>query len=579
MIVTLLLACAPWLTNDTGTAESVLVRYDISSTLPTFDSSQVEESLLIRGGATPGYLETRRTNLDELYRSEGADKIVDLVTRLHGEEFEYEGREILMQGDDEMLVLAPSELQEKVKATLAELERVLSSNVRLQVDVVSLPGEGPAPFGGATVIDVGQLTGLPSGQGTSHESYTVRLFAGRTSVVHNIKSTPVLTDYDIEIAQGASIHDPVLGVVETGTRMLLRGAPVSGGLALSMFYMHGDALQEDPIVVDAQLRSFVSQENGKSHIVEAPGTQERMEVAFRSAALNTVLPDGKALVLNSHMDIAGTASRQAVIIRRLDGEMPRFSRFKAAGTSRELVFINAETMHVPEFSTWGSFNSFQENDEGAVPRFYGKLNDDPSLFLMDWVGKRFSTWRSIGPWLLCVYDPSWDEDAADKAAALVESWSGGTDLVQLSLGVRSQGHGGSKPASWTVPVRTGAQSVALIGITSTSLVDYDVEVAQYVAAADPSHHPTFNGFSFSADPSRTSTGGVTIDLDAIAQLQNGPRKIISTGGPYITKIEKSTYNTLRVDERVTILSNLPAGGAILGDHGVSGALGIEIGVK
>ena len=579
MIVTLFLACAPWLPNDTETADSVLVRYDLSSTLPTFDDAQIDESLLIRGGASEGYLEIRRTNLDDLYGSEGADKIVDLVTRLHGEEFEYEGREIVMQGDDEMLVLAPADLQQKVKATLAEFERVLSSNVRLQVDVVDLPGEGPAPFGGATVIDAGQLANLPSGQGNSHETYTVRLFAGRTSVVHNMRSIPVLTDYDVEIAQGASIHDPVVSAVETGTRMLLRGAPVKGGVALSMFYLHGDALQEDPVMVNAQLRSFISQEKGESYLVEAPSMQERMEIAFRSAAINTVLPDGKALVLNSHMDIAGTSSRQAVIIRRVDGDLPRFTRFSPAGTSRELVFINAETMHVPELGTWGKFESTQENEGGAVPRFYAKLTAEPSIFLMDWVGKRFSTWRSVGPWLLCVYDPTWDEDAADKAAALIEAWSGGSDLVQLSLGVRSQGHGGSKPASWVLPVRAGAPSAGLLGITSTSLVDYDVEVAQFVAAPDPTHQPTFNGFSFHANPSRTSAGGVTIDLDAIAQLRHGDMRSLSTGGPYITKIEQSRYDTLRVGERIAMPSGMPAGWAVLGDHGENGPLGIEVGVK
>ena len=61
--------------------ESVLVRYDLTGLLPTYDSGSSTETLMASTGSNYG--ETFRTSLDELYNR--ADLLLDLRRREHQE--------------------------------------------------------------------------------------------------------------------------------------------------------------------------------------------------------------------------------------------------------------------------------------------------------------------------------------------------------------------------------------------------------------------------------------------------------------------------------------------------------------
>ncbi|MEM7306833.1 MAG: hypothetical protein AAF682_09190 [Planctomycetota bacterium] len=582
MIATLIALSAFGWANDVEaeaapSAPSVLARYDLSRTIPSFDGGGFEETMLLTAGSD---IEIQRSNIEELYQVEGSDVIVDLITRLYAEEFEYEGREILMQNEDEMLVFAPTELQERIRESVVRLERALSTPVELQIDVLSLPGDGPAPFGGQGLVDESQLAGLPGGSpGQNKASYSVRMFAGRTSVLNLMRAVPMVVDYDVEIAQGASIHDPIIGAAEVGTRLFLRGAPTKGGIALSVYYTHGQGLQDQPVSVEAPLRSYVSKEGGGGEFVDSPGITERMDVAFRSAAFNTFLPAGKAIVMSSSLDMNGAKSREVVVIRRTGGELTRYHRFAPAGTKRELVIVNAEALSVPEIEMDGRLLAHEGFAQGMLPMLRAQLRAQPSEFLMDWASNRFSTWRTMGPWLLCIFDPQWDDDAVTQLEALLDGWKEGVRVVDVSLAVRSNGHGGTEPASFHMPARAGSECGGVLGVSSTALADYDVEVAQFSATADAQHAPVFSGLAFRARPSLSGGGNLGVDLDAAAHLRRGGIRTFQTGGPAITRIEEWTFDRMRVSDRVAADGG---GRFVLGDKGAGtpgAGLALHLGLR
>ena len=153
--------------HDKGAAEgpdSVLVRYDLGGLLASFDSSTFVESLLMSGGS-PGDA-VQRSSSEDMYERVDAESLVELLARLFNEEFEYEGRELALQDADELLVLAPPEVQEKVQGALTALEQALSSSVELQVDSLE------RSWVYASVV--AWATGLPVQQPAPHEVQPVR---------------------------------------------------------------------------------------------------------------------------------------------------------------------------------------------------------------------------------------------------------------------------------------------------------------------------------------------------------------------------------------------------------------------
>ena len=542
MIATLLFLCAQ---APAEAADGVLARYDLPRSLIAFDGEGFLESM------TPfrrsRYFEWYRTDVGDLYANEDPDMIPDLVSRVFVEEFEYEGRAI-ESDEDGILVYAPPAAQERVANALTEFQRVLAAHVELQVDVITLPDEGPIPLGGGGLVDVSALGDL--GSARERSTYRMRVFAGRTSVLESIRTIPLLTEYDVEIAQGATIHDPEITEAEIGTRLLVRAAPSSAGLNLALFYSHSEPMTDAPTTVNAKQRTFVAQEGGGGKFVEAPGMTERLDVSFRTVAFNSLLPPDKALVFSSSLDLAGAKSRELVILRRVKGDLPRYHRFKPAGTSRELLFVNAEALSPPRIQV-DELMMYEDITEVRAPHSTASLYMSMPSFLFDNGGELFSTWRTMGPWMICIYDPAWDNDAADRLEALLAGWKDDARVVTASLSAHSRGHGGASPVSWSLPLRSGAGAAVLSGIASSALVEYDVEVAGFSAAADPQMAPILNGLIAGIRSSRAGDA-LGLEVDFLATLQRGPLRQINTGGPYINNMEQPTMDYLRAHDYLTV---------------------------
>lgn len=555
-----------------GSADAVLVRYDLEAALTTYDTG-FEESLLLSAGNA--HIDRHRTRLEGRYDEQSPDAVVNVLTRLLGEELEYEGRFVHLTDDNNLLVMAPAEVQARVKAVLAAIEGAVAGAVVLQVDIVSI-AEGAQPFGGRSVVDADQVDGMLAAARGPRETYRLRTVAGRTSILHRMERIALVADADVEIAHGSAIHDPVLGFAEAGTRILARSAATPGGVLLAMFYANGSPLQDAPVRTEVPLESFVAKDNGVDYAM-AIRAHESVEILFRSLALNTFVPDGKALVIGSEIDLAGERDRQAVVIRRVGGGATAFRSEDGGSQGRRLFMINTEAFEPPTVRTGGRVQQEYDEYESDCPSMRAEMASGSSVFLYDWISSRFSTWRTFGPWILCVYDPSWDGNAAEELERLLATWGPDASVRQLDLTTRSRGHGGEVPVRWSLPVRMGTDCGAMAGISGTLLNDYDVEVAQLAAAGDPQHRPVFNGLAFRSRPAIASGGHLSVGLLALAHLQRGPARDVELGGPLMKIVQQATYDELAVDERLRILSG--GGSVVLGDAGTDSALSLEIGIR
>ena len=146
--------------------------------------------------------------------------------------------------------------------------------------------------------------------------------------------------------------------------------------------------------------------------------------------------------------------------------------------------------------------------------------------------------------------------------------------MQVEVGGRVAG---DAVASWRLPVRAGSQVAGMVGISTTSLADYNVEVAQFVAAGDPVLVPHFSGLAFTGRALALASGAVGLDLDARLNHRRGLPKMIQMGGPMMTRMEKASFDVLRVDERVVVDQSLSSAMRVLGEAG--GLAKIEVSVR
>src|SRR6185295_16258914 len=172
-------------------------------------------------------------SIDELeYADLASFELLDLLTQVLGDELRREGRELMVEGSV-LTVLAPPALQEQVRSILDGLESALAGTVPMRVEVLTLPengGELP-PAGLIADDEAAKLAAALVGRGARQESFSLELSAGRTARADAFRRIPFLYDYDVQIAQGMLVFEPTMSDTLDGTRIAMRGVPVSGGLA------------------------------------------------------------------------------------------------------------------------------------------------------------------------------------------------------------------------------------------------------------------------------------------------------------------------------------------------------------
>jgi len=554
--------------------ESVLATYDLRTVMPRWDAgTKWSQSLLAPPAASPRQeLETLDGSLT--YADLTSFELLDLLRQILGDELLREGRELMVE-DNVLTVLAPLALHEQVRSILEALEAAMAGTAPVRVDVLTLPeagGELP-PAAPVSEEEAARLVASLIQRGAKHTSYVLELSAGRSARLDAYRRIPFLFDYDIEIAQNIMVYEPVMSETREGTRLVLRGLAVPGGLSLSCLLFRSDligAIGSKTLALKGVLNNT---EKGSLHYADGPQHLQVPQVFQRGLAFDTFLPDGKALVLGVEAQLGTVKTREVVVLRRQGGAMTSYAVRPIPRTNRTLIALDAELFRAPRLTADAS--PWWDDQNIAQPSLVARFDGEISGFLLEWMKARFSVWRRFGPWILIVTDPAWDRDGAAQLDKLVKSLRPNTALTSVSLDLRAQGREAQFPVRLRVPILSGSTAGFAVVRGETALTDFGAEVAQGAAGTDPYMSSVCEGLALSF-----SIQGNTCETNGMAQLLDGPATVEDPGYALLGPIERPEPRVLRFDERLELPEGRPGPVRIGGgsDRADQPGLTLEIGV-
>lgn len=548
--------------------ESVLVTHDLRALLPRWDAGAGwSQSLLVAPVASPA--QNLASVEDSLQYGElAAFEVQDLLGQILGDDLRREGRDLMVDGHT-LTVLAPPAQQEQVRAVLDALGAVLAATAAVRVDVLTL-GEGGGELGPAGVIpeeEAARLVTSLVGRGARHESATVELSTGRTAVLDAQRSIPYLVDYDVEIAQGILVFEPVMGRTREGLRLVLRGAGVPGGLRLATVCVRSERL--GPIrELELHMAGLVNQGEGAgAQRLDGPAAVQSPDLRVSAFAFDTFLPDGKALALTLETELGEARARELVLLRRAGGALGSFLARPVPRTSRTLLALDAGLLWPARLACAAGW----EGDElGPRPLVTASLDGELSGFLLQWLKARFSVWRRFGPWVLIVTDPAWDRDAAAQLERLVKAQRAAPVLRTLALDLRS---GAGTPVRARLPVLDGSNVGLVQARGRTAVLGYRVQVAQGAAAPDPSVDSVFEGLAVAL-----GLQGSTLTARGLAQVLDEPPSVLDPRYALLGPIQRPEARSLRFDERLVLPEGRPGPVFVGGSAERGGGLVLELSV-
>lgn len=545
-------------------AESELRAYDLAAFEVRVD----------RAESRPFVPYTRLWWADE-YKEEdeclGADRLTELVGELFGDEFEYEERGLWIDERGRLVVRGPAALQAEVQRTLAFLESVLAVQLELRVDRIVLDSARAAlvkQHGVVTAQVASELRAL-SGPGVQHESHVLRVHPGQTARAQRFREHAVILDYDVEIAQGACISDPIATSVPVGVDLALHAAPANGGIALALLAQVAEA-DERPRARKHGSQGYAAGESFAER-VEAPEMAQSVDLRAYSLACNSFLPDGAALVFRADARLGANAASEAIteliVVERVSGDLPRLARFETGGTPvRRLELLNAELFAPPRCEAIGHFFNESRSSYGQYMfvqdggGWFGGLlragdHDEVAEMLSEVGSSALELW-SDGPWILGLDDP---DLAEEMRAAGVEPVPLEADIAMLSeasvplrLDLALRRGGVAEPVvRFVLPVRAGEDCAVSMGREWVETYDFDVEVAQRAATPDPMALIAFDGLFLRVRTSVGVAGGLVIELTGEARLLSRSERF-ELGGGLIESVDESDYDVLVVSERVLL---------------------------
>ena len=500
-----------------------------------------------------------------------------LLRALFARDFEYEGNGIEYLSDGRFVVQGPAALHERIARALPQMDAVLNATVELELDLVHLEQAPPA---GASLVPEAQVSALI----VSAEK-DGRLVRRRFSVSSSRPETSVqgrwvdvLADYNCEVAQGSYCFDPVSLRVHLGTRLALRAAPGQGGVFVAMTMRRTSGVGSGS---ERRLERTARISNERDmRVDEVSLLHQRLPVLDRALALNSFLPDGQALVVASSQGTVG--AHELLIVRRVGGGLARTARLASGSGGPGLLLVDASGWAPPyagssmdDFelvrapldplrngaSLWITLNGPRERGVDVEHLLYGF----PTV-----TGVELGNLEPLMPWL--ALSPE-EGGALPDVEKTLGSFAPDQRLVQMSLVLRAPGSE-APIASLSLPLRTGVESVAVLGVEDTYVGEADVEIAQDASVEDPILCSVFDGLKLELSPRFALDGSLVLGLKGQASARDGELRKLDAGAGAVGEIETTAQRYLLLSEDL----RFPAGGGapriVVGD--LTGGLSLEV---
>jgi len=461
--------------------------------------------------------------------------------------------------EDRLIVIAPDAVQEQVADFLGFLVGALATTERLEVRVFTADEADVARD--ALALDAVEADRRIAERGLQR-SATVAL-RDRGVVAHDgTEQRTIVYDYDVEIAQGACIADPIVDRVKTGLELIARSSRVEGGLLVDLVVR---CAEEAAPAVERRLqaRSYWNMKPGVSERL-ATGAFQHPQVAFASFAGTLFLPAGKAIWIP--VTLATHAGPVSVCLDlRAAGPIgpPRGTWEPAAVPERERLRLDlfsrgaAGLRGVEIDREWARFIGAPwegKPDSPLLARIHGLEDDSPLLEVVHavaaepldgghgWTGDAGGAVRTLLP-------PEFSERVAAALAPLQRIDAGFLVRGRLLVDGRSR-------ASFRLPVAPRRPAALWSGVQGTRIADWEVDVANESQCCNPEPQAWIDGLALRLELSRNARGEIVLDVSGSAAVLDGPPRPVELQDDSRLTIDELRARTLRLEE----LRTLPAQG-------------------
>ncbi len=465
-----------------------------------------------------------------------------------------------LSGADRMVVVAPQEVQDKIADFLAHLVTALVPSEQLEVRVLTSQESDAA--GGELSLEFAEADRRIAERGLLHR--TSAALRGRAVVSADaLVRESIVYDWEVEIAQGATIADPVVRNVGTGIELVARSTRVDGGALLNLVVRASDPAGP---TTERRVRAK-SLVNSKSVMSErvAAGAMQHPEVAFASFAGTLLIPDGRAVWVPVTVVTHRGPVSFCLDLRVTGRATPARSSFEVARSASD------EPMRL-------DFMSRGATDLGRVTmtRIGARMFDDqwtvnegsqPVWATLDWIGEDGILINLIQRVAAEVLDSGGGsvgyagdyvrtllpKSFAERVGAALQP------LQRVDAGAFVRGRllaDGEERATFRVPAVLGRPLALWSGIQGTRIFDWDVDVANEAQACNPEPEAWLDGFALQLELSRNAAGGLVLRANGKVCLLEGPPQPLDTLDDAQMTIDQIHARTLFVDE----LRSLPAAG-------------------
>lgn len=426
-----------------------------------------------------------------------------------------------------LLVVAPAETQERIADFLSRIATTLCPTPTLSVTVLN----GAAGFDGGIYVDAATADKFDQELGVARRAQVPLAGRGVSSATDFTAGSAVF-DWEVEIAQGAIIADPIIVATHVGLELSANAVPAESGMYVALVLRESEpAAEPSARVVDGN-GLLVAQQLLADR--PAAGLVQHPRLGFVSYAGSCFVPGGKALLLpvkvTTHLgEVAYTLDL------RLAGDLPPArARLDAKGTA------DGASLHLGFVS--GGLSVLDEVELLPLPtqlfdQRWHETIDAPcwraTLAPRDEVGRLVELARGVaasalddgrgslaggGRWVRMQLPGDLIDDVGNAIATLDQRTSGELDGRVLA--------GDEVLATFRVPYVDGRPLALWSGAQGARVADWDVDVANEAQIPNPGVESWVDGFALRLKVTRDARGRPLIHANGVLNFLEGePQKV------------------------------------------------------
>jgi hypothetical protein len=445
------------------------------------------------------------------------ERWVNLLVDLLGRTAQADGRSVAVSAGGRLIVSGPPELHSSVEALLALVSDVAASETRLALDVVRMDLAEALALNGAFV---------PRARGeelarSASERFEFALPHDAGATIDAKRTVSVLIDYNVEVAQGAAMGDPVMAYCALGTQLFARGAPALDGVELAFVLKRGNfTLGRRTTGVGIAARHVG--EDGRAITSACATLLEDPTWSAASFATSCFLPTDQSLVLVG----ASEGDLAEVLLLSVVGTPAapfRSATFAGGGVA---AMLHMGALAPPDLLAEGNVLSDRLASQRSLRADHLIGDDEVGLLTCspvrgEWaaardgvvrrLGRGFDNWE-VGPWLVLRGD--------ERALALADAVARRTPSLQVDVRFEA---GGQTLRTARFPLRLGSGGAVALTNEAFDAVESDIEIAERSAASDLGLEHVFDGLVCWVRALPLGEGRIVLETAGSAQLA-GPRR-------------------------------------------------------